>query len=266
MISRKSVRRYNVLSLLSFLVMVGVNALANILPINGISTGAISDSYPNLFAPAGFTFAIWGVIYLLLGVFIYHAFRNAERGILRIHFRRISLLFIVSNLANSVWIFTWHYRVLWLSMILMLVILGCLIFINRAFLTQRLTRDDAVFVKIPFGVYFGWITIATIANATTLLVSLGWNGGSIAEELWMILILLVALAIGGLSALKLQDLSYLAVLVWAEFGILMKHLSDDVFDQAYSGVILMVSISLVMFTLMGIFILYLNRRKALRRT
>ena len=74
MITRKSVRRYNVLSLLSFLVMVGVNALANILPINGISTGAISDSYPNLFAPAGFTFAIWGVIYLLLGVFIFHAF------------------------------------------------------------------------------------------------------------------------------------------------------------------------------------------------
>lgn len=266
MLTRKKVMQYNVLNLLTFLAMVGVNALANILPINGISTGDVSDAYPNLFAPAGFTFAIWGVIYLLLGVFIFHASRNADRGILHLHFRRISLLFILSNLANSIWIFTWHYRVLWLSMILMLVILVCLVFINLSFLFTRLTRDDVWFVKVPFGVYFGWITIATIANATTLLVSLGWDGGGVTQELWMILILLVALAIGGLTALRFQDLSYLAVLLWAEFGILMKHLSVDGFDRAYPGVILTVSISLVLFVLMGGFILYLLRRKALRRS
>ena len=100
-----------ILVVLSYIAMITLNALANILPINGENTGVISDSYPNLFAPAGYTFSIWGVIYILLGFLVFYLVRekNTERGSERVKaMDRISTWFIVSSFANAVWILTWH--------------------------------------------------------------------------------------------------------------------------------------------------------------
>ena len=116
-------------NMITFILMVVVNALANILPINGITTGGVSDSYPNLFAPAGITFVIWGVIYLLLGAFILYQFGafKGKKGYNLDSVERISVYFIVSSIANVAWIFSWQYKIIPLSMVLMIVILVTLI-------------------------------------------------------------------------------------------------------------------------------------------
>ncbi len=223
----------------TFSAMIIVNALANILPINGQGTGQVSDSYPNLFAPAGFTFAIWGLIYMLLGGYTLYqlGFFQGAQEIKTNVLDKIGLYFSLSSVANSAWIFSWHYNLIPLSMLLMTVILVCLIFISQMINNEQLTLRERVFIGLPFSVYFGWITVATIANATVLLVSLGWNGFGLPDSTWTIIMLSVGMMIGISTMLKNTDIAFGLVLLWAYAGILQKHISMEGFDGQYPGVI-----------------------------
>jgi hypothetical protein len=232
--------------------MIIVNALANILPINGQGTGQVSDSYPNLFAPAGLTFAIWGLIYLLLACFTLYMLGFFQGNIKTVKVEllgKIGIIFSISSIANAVWIFLWHYHQIPLSMILMLVILSCLIVINQVIKSEQLTEREDFFIKLPFSVYFGWITIATIANATTLLVSLGWNGFGLADATWAIIIIFVGMIIGLATTLKNRDIAYGLVLIWAYAGIWVKHTSSSGFSSQYPSVITTVIVCLIIFVL-----------------
>lgn len=242
------------LNLITFLVMVAVNALANILPINNIGTGEVSDSYFNLFAPAGLTFAIWGVIYLLLGVFsIYQlgSSRKAEAG-QKTAARRVGIWFIVSSLANTAWIFCWHYRLIPASMVLMLIVLISLLIAYLRISSQPLALAEKICVKLAFSIYFGWITVATIANATTLLVDLKWDGFGVSATLWTIIILAAGLLIGGGTTWLKKDFAYGLVIIWAYVGILLKHISADGFNGQYLPVIITVAIALAVLALISV--------------
>ncbi len=233
--------------IISFVVMVTLNALANILPINGIGTGAISDSYPNLFAPAGFTFAIWGVIYLLLLVMgVYLAFKPAVsfRGFEQ-ESRQFSWLFVISSIANSIWILAWHYRFILLSLVLMLVILACLIRMMALVNTFKWPLSQLAFVKPAIGVYFGWITVATVANVTTYLVSIAWNGFGLSEPVWLMAILAVATTIAFFAIGWSRCSGYGLVILWAYWGILSKHLSPDGFNGVYPEVMVVLGVAMI---------------------
>lgn len=249
MTQEPSARLIKVLVLLTFAAMITVNALANILPINGLGTGDVSDSYPNLFAPAGLTFAIWGVIYVLLaGHTLYQLglFRTMELGNDAL-LLKVGRMFALTSLANSAWIFAWHYRLILLSMILMLILLFGLMYIATAIHASDLTGRERLFVRLPFSVYFGWITVATIANATTLLVDLKWDGFGIPESTWTIIILVVGALIGSVTALRLRDFAYGLVLIWAYAGIMLKHVTVEGFAGAYPDVIITVGVCLGLF-------------------
>ncbi len=251
----KKLNSISIIVLITYLAMVIVNGLANALPINGMITGDISDSYPNLFAPTGITFIIWGVIYLLLaGHTLYQLglFHKKGEVVKTALLKHVGILFAISSLANVAWIFSWHYKNILLSMLFMLIILVCLALINISINKEKLTANEKVFIRLPFSVYFGWITVATIANATTLLVD---KLGSpvkllgISEVVWTVVILLVGLLIGVITILKNRDIPYGLVIVWAYIGILIKHLMDkplpDGFSSQYPAVIATVIVSLV---------------------
>ena len=228
------------LAAVTFILMVVVNALANILPINGIGTGAVSDSYPNLFAPAGITFAIWGVIYLLLAaytVFQLGLFKK-NRSMSDALMNKVGVVFSISSIAYTVWIFTWHYRIIALSMVLMIIILVCLAIIVSAIRKETLSTKEKVFVKLPFSIYFGWITVATIANLTTLLVSVGWNGFGLSQTVWAIAIIAIGAAIGIITILRNKDYAYGLVILWAYAGIVIKHVSETGFNSMYPAVMI----------------------------
>lgn len=236
MAKAKSWNMMKIFVALAFLCMVAVNILANSIPINGKNTGQVSDSYGNLFAPAGITFSIWGVIYVLLALYVLYQFgflRLNQKVSLDLVFNTIGPAFILSSLANSVWIFSWHYDMIALSMGLMIVILLCLLTIINMLKRVELNTRGKVFVKVPFSIYFGWITIATIANATTLLVSIGFDGLGIDEYYWTIVILVVGLVIGAATTYLNKDIAYGAVIIWAYAGIWIKHASSDGFGGTY---------------------------------
>lgn len=219
-----SPRLIAVLDLLGFGAVVTVNALANILPINGLTTGELSDMYPNLFVPAGFTFSIWGLIYLMLlamvGYRLVSAFRSGGEGA----FREVSWLFLLTCVLNVSWILAWHHQLVVLSVLIMLGFLATLawIYLRLRGDAAQLSGNDRWLVVPVFSVYLGWISIATVANVTTLLVDLGWRGGSLGEEWWTGIMLGVAILLGLVMLWKYRDWVYAGVLVWAFWGIYSK--------------------------------------------
>lgn len=250
---------------LTFIAMVTVNALSAALPINGITPGEVSDSYPNLFAPAGITFSIWGLIYLLLaGYTLYQLglFRGRDKAVNQDLLRKTGIVFSVSSLVNVAWIFSWHYRVLPLSMLLMVLLLICLIDIRHIIHAQKLSAREKLFVQLPFSVYFGWITVATIANATTLLVSLGWEGFGVSEPIWTIAALMAGVLIGASVAIRFKDIAYGLVLIWAYSGILLKHLQPSGFGGSYSDVILAIIVCIALLIVSVLYVIFVRRRKA----
>ena len=252
-----------IITVVTYIGMVTVNALANILPINGITTGQVSDSYPNLFTPAGFTFSIWGLIYLLLaGYTLYQLglFRGPKDADSKDMLRKTGILFSLSSIANTAWIFAWHYRMIPLSMVLMAVILVCLIVIRETLGREILTPRERLFIGLPFSVYFGWITVATIANATVLLVSLGWDGFGIAEPVWAVIVLIAGMLIGIVTMIRYRDVAYGLVLIWAYLGIYIKHVSAKGFAGQYPVVMIAAALCILVFALTAAYIL-LNRKK-----
>lgn len=253
-------------SLGAYLAMVLVNTLANIIPINNITTGAVSDAYFNLFAPTGLTFSVWGVIYLLLGVYAVRqvlALRPKAGGSVDPLGIKINAFFAVSSLANILWIFAWHYRVILLSLFLMLVILACLIMISFP-----LRKMDPM-TKAAFGVYFGWITVATIANVTTFLVSVGVPDNTVGATIQTAIVLLVGLTIAGLTILIQKNVGYGLVLIWAYLGIYLKHVDPAQFDRGYAAVYNMALFAMIVLILLTAFIAvkpYLPRIKRMRKT
>ncbi|MFC2003117.1 hypothetical protein ACFLV4_04145 [Chloroflexota bacterium] len=221
----------SILNLIGFLGTVAVNGLANALPLNNKTTGELSDQYPNLFVPAGLTFSIWGVIYILLVIFvIYGLIISVKNNTQKTAFiENIGILFFISSLANIGWIFAWHYEILPLSLVLMLVILGSLITI---YLRLHIGKSDSsssekYLVHLPFSVYLGWITIATIANVTAVLVDINWNTFGLGEQFWAVAVIIVGIAIALSVLFTRKDIFYCLVVDWALLGILLKRLADS---------------------------------------
>ena len=243
-------KRWRLYATGAFVAMLVVNGLAGgTTLLGGVDTAAVSDSFPNLFAPAGVTFAIWGVIYSLLLVHLMWQFglpgRQTKASVAATN--DILPLFTASSVLNFAWIFAWQYQVLWLSVILMLGLLTTLIMIVRRLSAERYSRREWLFVRAPFSVYFGWITVATIANITTWLVSINWDGAGYSDGTWMVAVLLVGAIIGIATAVRNYDWVYLAVFIWAYAGILLKHLSPDAFNGSYPSTIVTITILLPVF-------------------
>ena len=243
-------------ALLSFAFMLVMNVLATTLPLNGQATDQISDRYDTLFAPIGFTFAIWGVIYLLLGVYTVVQL-VADNSVIR----SITPWFIASNMLNGLWIVAWHYEQLWVAAIIIVALLWTLISINKHTTAVRTTLGSTIAIRVPFAVYFGWVTVATVANMSALLVQFGLAEGFVlSPEVWTITILVVAVGIGSTTAIVNSSPTYALVLVWAFWGILSRHLSTTDWDSAYPSIILTVQILLPVLGLvtLGAFVRWLR--------
>jgi len=220
--------KWIVLNLVSVIFALTLNFLAVTLPINNKTTGELSDAYPNLFVPAGFTFSIWGIIYLLMIFFlVYQAWqyrKNVKETTSNI--LTIGPWFFISGLANGLWILAWHYELVWLSLCIMLVILYSLIKVYLALDQNRPhTFGDNLSIRVFFSVYLGWISVATIANVTTLLVSIGWVGVIFGESTWAIIMVIIAAILGIIMIFRKQDIIYPLVIIWAIFGIYSKQIS-----------------------------------------
>ncbi|MBN1486278.1 MAG: tryptophan-rich sensory protein [Anaerolineae bacterium] len=227
------------------LVTIIFNGLANALPLNGLSTGDISDRFDVYFVPAAYVFSIWGLIYLGLIAFSIYQALPAQRENPRL--QKIGYLYVFSSLANNLWLFLWHYEIFPLTIVAMLALLGLLIAIYLRLNTEQPSLSDTErwLVNIPFSIYLGWVTVATIANITSLLDYLNWNGWGISEEIWTVIMLVAATAIASLMSLTKGDIPYLLVVVWAFIGIAIKHTATPIVTIASWGAAAIVMVMLI---------------------
>jgi hypothetical protein len=215
-----------VLVLVAALTTIVFNIAANTLPLNDLNTGEISDRFQIFFVPARYVFSIWGLIYLgLIAYAIYQVLPDQGKNP---RLRSIGYIFILSCLANITWLGLWHYEVFIFTLIAMLVLLISLIAIYlRLDIGQSdVTTAEKWAVHIPFSIYLGWITVASIANTAQLLFYLGWNGWGVSAATWAMIMLAVGVVISVLLTLTRADIAFSLVLVWAYIGIAIKHSSE----------------------------------------
>jgi len=237
-----------------FVGVLAVNYMANALPINGLNTGELSDFIPNLFVPAGVTFSIWGLIYALLAMFVLHQFHSLKKRNGRF-IGDVGIWFAVSSIANICWIFAWHYRQIPLSLVFMLVILFSLIIIVvRLRPNRKYARGlERLAVYHSFSIYLGWISVATIANVTAVLVTIGWQGFGFPDEFWTVIVIAAAILLALISLNRFGDIPYALVVDWALAGIILKRYQTGgleyiwIISAAAAGIFLISAIGIYKF-------------------
>jgi hypothetical protein len=211
--------RRQVATILAFLAVMVSNIAANALPINGITTKEISDQFNVYVIPAGYVFAIWGLIYVLLGAFTtWQALpRNRESGVLR----SLGYLPALSGVFNTTWILLWQYEVFALTVPVMLGLLVTLIAIHLRLWAHREELRGTPYwtVRAPWSVYLGWITVATIANIAQTLAWAGFNGFGVAPAILAAIVLFTGTAIASTFVTRFRDVAYGLVIVWAYIGV-----------------------------------------------
>ena len=211
-----------VLMILSLVLTLVVNVLANTLPLNNLTTGEISDRFPILFVPEGYVFSIWGLIYLALIAFAIYTV--TPKGMKDNRIDDIALWFVAANLFNTAWVLLWHYLNFAMTLV---AIIGLLISLVAIYLllgigkVQR-TRTEKLLLDLPFGIYLGWATVAVVANVSQVLYYSGWRGAPLTEPAWAVIMLVVASVLGVLMIFTRKEIAYPLVLTWAFIGIWVK--------------------------------------------
>lgn len=238
----KRIRTLAILNALTFFIQLGVSWLTQFRMINSEDVGQVSDKYPTLFTPAGITFAIWGLIYLSLGAFcIYHIFMAWRRQVGQppnLELQAIGNLFILNNLATAAWLYAWTHE--WIAPSLALIVFQLITLIVMHVRLHIYDKDklpgSRIFTQIPLSIYFGWITVATIANTDVYLSVTGWDKMGFSDAYWTIFLIGAAVFIAILVVLIRRNIFYGLVFIWALGGIVMKRTADP--TRTYSDIIL----------------------------
>ncbi|MEI6509439.1 MAG: tryptophan-rich sensory protein [bacterium] len=210
----------NVIAVLAVIV---INILANALPLNGQNTGAISDRFAVFFVPAGYVFSIWGLIYIGLLLFAIYQALPSQRENPRLV--KIGYWFAFSSLANIAWLFLWHYlQFTWTIFAMLALLVSLLVIYLRLGVGKTIVpSSERWMVQAPISIYLGWISVATIANATQLLDFLKWNAWGISPEFWAVILLAIATVLSSAMSFRRGDIAYSLVIAWAFVGIALKH-------------------------------------------
>jgi hypothetical protein len=203
-----------------------VNVLANVLPFNGVTTGELAARFDVLFAPAGYAFAIWTLIYVGLAAYAIYQVQPSLRHDQRL--RSLDLPFLLSSVANMGWLLLWHYQHYMATFVAMLVLVGSLITIYRRLDPERdsVTPARRWAVHHVFSVYLGWVTIAAMANLGIVLDYIGWTGWGLGASTWFTLGVLTVLGIAGVMSWLRSDVVYLLTLMWGLVGIGVARAAD----------------------------------------
>ena len=214
---------------IAFIATIIVNGLAGSTTLlGGQDTAAISDANFTLITPAGYVFAIWGIIYTLLGMFVIYQALPSQKG--KEYQTKIGWLFVLSNLINIIWLFLWQYEQLILSVPLMFMLLATLIMIYQRLDIGKSKPElkEKIAIQLPFSTYLGWITIASIANVATTLVSIEWDSFGISTEIWASTIIIIALLVASIVIVTRKDIAYTLVIAWAFVGISVAQTNQNI--------------------------------------
>jgi len=217
-----------ILNIVALIIMIAVNIYSNVGPINNQTSADISNRYLTNFTPDNWAFSIWGIVWIGLIAFVIYQALPAQRA--NQSLQRLNVPFIVTCAANALWLVSFQYNQFWLSTVIMVILLGTLIVIDRQLFAnstpETQTRAWRWCVRVPFGIYLGWICVATIANFALTFVSAGWKGAPLTEAAWAIILLAITAVLAVIFLFGRRNIALVAVFVWAYTAIVTKHTVD----------------------------------------
>lgn len=232
----------SLISIILFAITLMINMLGSTGFINGLNQKDVSDKFSTLITPAGFTFSIWGIIYLLLFITLVILFIKRNEKYYASIINQISSLFWLSCFFNASWIIVFSYKLIGLSVVVILGLCFSLLLILRRLLIIH--TPGKFFAPLVFAIYGGWVFTASFVNIALFLNYLNISFGSLAKETiyLVLLIMLVFLAI------LLQNYHKNAIfnlpIAWGFFGILkaleLKEIATPISNVLLVGIILLV--------------------------
>lgn len=230
-----------------------INAMGASGFINGLSQKEVSDMYQTLITPAPFTFSIWSLIYSLLIVSIVIMIINNNNNYYKDAVDKISFLFWLSCALNIIWIISFSYNLIGLSTIFILAFLVVMVIIIKQI--AKFQKDKRWLLATTFGMYSGWLFIASVVNIAAWLVKIGWGGFGIAEDIWASIILLIAIGLILMVLINIKNAIFPIPVAWAYFGIYKYLVSPEGFQAKYTllqniaiiGIVILIGLSVIQF-------------------
>ncbi|MHA1903802.1 MAG: hypothetical protein ACXADL_08970 [Candidatus Thorarchaeota archaeon] len=225
---------YQVINVIAVLAALIFNSLVNILPLNGVTSGEVSDAFPNLFTPPGYVFIIWAVIYILAIIFMIYQALPSQRG--QTFLSEIGPFYAIGAILNIFWLIVFHYSyppalgslIVFTPFIIMAFLVVLLvIYVRLGIGTKEVSVGEKIGIQLHVSVYLGWISLATIANLAAMLNFVIVGIPIATQELWTVLVLIVALVITLLMIFRRRDFAFGLVVVWASFGIASKQIASQ---------------------------------------
>jgi hypothetical protein len=242
---------YQVANVVAVIAALIVNTLAIVLPLNGVPTYRVSDSYPNLFTPPGYVFSIWSVIYALAIIFMIYQARPSQRK--EAYLTQIGFVYLLSTVANTSWLFIFHYSygvpgLFVFSLVPMAMLLFCLLAIYQrlGIGIKDVPRNQKLAVHLPISVYLGWISLAIIANIASALNVLIPGIPMATQELWTSLVVVIALVITTFMVWTRRDFAFGLVIIWASIGIALNRITMPLVFAASIAAVAIVSILILL--------------------
>ena len=257
----------SILASVTYLLMVVTNIAANLIPLKGMTTRRISDKYSNLFAPAGYTFLIWFLIYFLLGMYILyqHQFNNRRPDNNDRVVRLVNLYFILANLVNVLWVVLWHYEMIGLSLVA-IIVLWIILLIIRTIITNRtsMSKREKQSIELPFSVYFGWVTVAVMANFGTYFTYAGKIPFGFDDVKITVFLVIAASVLIGVNLVRFRDIAIGIIGLWALIGVIVRQII--VLDSFNTSVVISCGLGVGIVLVAAVYVLLgLRKRKRSRR-
>jgi hypothetical protein len=219
-------KKFQIINVIAVLLTILLNALANIIPFNNVTTGEVADNFLNYFTPMGYVFAIWGAIYVLLLIFVFYQIRANQVN--EEYLGKIGFLYLIGAILNVTWLLVFHYSygndalLVWTEpLIVGLLVVLLITYVKLEIGVKEVPLKQKIAVHLPVSVYVGWISLATIANTASVLVTYFVIPLEV-QYLWTALVLIIALLITSLMIILRRDIAYALVVIWAAPGIAAK--------------------------------------------
>lgn len=240
-------RFYAIFNLIVAICVVAWNFLANTGKINGKTVGGLSDDLDNLFTPAGYAFAIWGLIFLGLIINGIYQVKVAYGNDIELHSKVLTgPWLIIANLANGAWIWFWLNEFTGISIIIMVVILLSLIKITLKLNLENYhaSRPVIAFGWWPNTIYLGWISVALIANIAAYLSKIGW-ADTVDEVMFTVIMIVTAMAVNLFMLYTRNMREFCLVGIWSLIAVAManKEGEQTIYFAAFAcaGLLLLVT-------------------------
>lgn len=214
----KSILKFSaILAAFATVVTIAFNSLAAAGYVNGVTPGEVSALYPTVVTPAGYAFSIWSLIYL--GLIAFSIFQLLPSQVERL--AEIRTVFIASCLLNCAWVYFWHLGQIAICFVIILLLLAMLILLLVR-INGCATTGETWFVQAPFGIYAGWVTVASMANLAIMLAFFEVKLSRVAEMSLAVTMIVVAALAAVMVRVKLGNFFYPLAVAWALTAIAVK--------------------------------------------